>query len=51
MNSKQELYDKEVDVLWYGGINDVHECRLAFYIFAEYLDAINYCCDSWQSAH
>ena len=51
MNSKQELYDKEVDVLWYGGVNDCHDWGMSFCYFAAYLEAINNECDSWQSAH
>ena len=51
LNYKLKSMDKNVDVMWYGGINDVHENRLAFFIFAEYLDAINCWCDGWQSAH
>ena len=51
LNSKQELYDKEVDVLWYGGVNDCHEYDMQFSYFAAYLEAINNECDDWQSAH
>jgi len=51
MTSKQELYDKEVDVLWYGGVNDCHNIDMSFSYFAAYLEAINNECDDWQSAH
>ena len=51
MNSKQNLYDQEVDVLWYGGVNDCHEYDMQFSYFAAYLEAINNECDDWQSAH
>ena len=51
MNSKQELYDQEVDVLWYGGLNDCHEYDMDFLYFSLYLDAIYNEVDSWQSAH
>ena len=51
LNSKQELYDQEVDVLWYGGVNDCHKYDMQFSYFAAYLEAINNECDSWQSAH
>ncbi len=51
MNFEQNLHDREVDFLWYGGINDVHNNRMSFHYFAAYLDAINHECDDWQSAH
>jgi len=51
LTSKQELYDQEVDVLWYGGVNDCHNNDMSFHYFAAYLDAINNECDDWQSAH
>ena len=51
MNSKQELFDQEIDVLWYSGVNDCHEYDMGFDYFAMYLDAINSECDDWQSAH
>ena len=51
MNSKQELYDQEVDILWYSGINDCQKYDLPFDYFAAYLEAINHECDDWQSAH
>ena len=51
MNFDQNLRDREVDFLWYGGINDVHNNGMSFYYFATYLDAINHECDDWQSAH
>ena len=51
MMSKQDLFDQEVDVLWYGGVNDCHEYDMGFDYFAMYLDAINSECDDWQSAH
>ena len=51
MNSKQNLYDQEVDILWYGGVNDCHNNDMQFSYFAAYLEAINNECDSWQSAH
>ena len=51
MNFDQNLRDKEVDFLWYGGINDCQYIGMEFSYFALYLDAINNECDSWQSAH
>lgn len=51
MNSRQNLYDQEVDILWYGGLNDCHNNGMEFSYFAAYLDAINHECDNWQSAH
>ena len=51
MNSDQTLRDKEVDVLWYGGVNDCHEYDMEFLYLSLYLDAIYNECDSWQSAH
>jgi hypothetical protein len=51
MNSRQNLYDQEVDILWYSGLNDCHNDGMEFSYFAAYLDAINHECDAWQSAH
>ena len=51
IDPKQELYDQEVDVLWYGGVNDCHNIGIPFQYFAAYLEAINHECDDWQSAH
>ena len=51
MNSKQQMMDETVDVMWYGGVNDCHNNDMEFSYFAVYLEAINNECDDWQSAH
>ena len=51
MNFDQNLRDREIDVLWYGGVNDCHNIGMEFSYFALYLDAIYHEVDDWQSAH
>ena len=51
MNFDQNLRDREMDVLWYGGVNDCHNNDMEFSYFALYLDAIYHEVDDWQSAH
>ena len=51
MNFDQNLRDKEVDFLWYGGVNDCHNNDMDFNYLAMYLDAIYHEVDDWQSAH
>ena len=51
MNSKQQMMDETVDVMWYSGLNDCYENNMWFDMIANYLEAINNECDDWQSAH
>ena len=51
MNFDQNLRDREIDVLWYGGVNDCYKNDLKFDTLALYLDAIYHEVNDWQSAH
>ena len=51
LNFDQNLRDREIDVLWYGGVNDCHNNDMEFSYLALYLDAIYHEVDGWQSAH